>query len=127
MPSLPDLSSLSHAQKDELILALWAQVQSLTAQLAVMQDRLPHLESRLSLNSQNSSQPPSTDGLVKPAPKTLRIAGVHPTGGQTGHEGNTLRHSAQVDQIIHHQAAAVCPKCQSQWLAHEVIEQRPGL
>ncbi len=31
-PSLPNLSDLSHAQKDELIVALFAQVQSLMAQ-----------------------------------------------------------------------------------------------
>lgn len=32
MQSLPDLSQLSHAQKDELILLLWKQVQELTMQ-----------------------------------------------------------------------------------------------
>lgn len=30
MQSLPDLSELSHAQKDEVIVLLWGQVQSLT-------------------------------------------------------------------------------------------------
>ena len=50
MASLPDLSTLSHAQKDELILALWLQVQSLTKQLAATQERLTQLEARLSLN-----------------------------------------------------------------------------
>ncbi len=33
MERLPDLSSLSHEQKDALIQALWAQVQALRAQV----------------------------------------------------------------------------------------------
>ena len=34
MTQLPDLSRLSHDEKDALILALWAQVQLLTARVA---------------------------------------------------------------------------------------------
>ena len=49
MKSLPDLSELSHAQKDEVIVLLWGQVQSLTAQLAVLQRRLQELEGRLAV------------------------------------------------------------------------------
>ena len=37
MTQLPDLSHLTHEQKDALILALWAQVQALTAQVSVVQ------------------------------------------------------------------------------------------
>ena len=36
MDRLPDLSSLSHDEKDALIHALWAQVQALTAQVATL-------------------------------------------------------------------------------------------
>ena len=39
MPSLPDLSELSHAQKDELIAQLWEQNQVQAAQLAILQER----------------------------------------------------------------------------------------
>ncbi len=66
MPNLPDLTQLSHAQKDALILTLWPlqqQVQDLMAQVAVMQERIKELEGRLALNSKNSSKPPSSDGL----------------------------------------------------------------
>src|SRR5215211_4533433 len=55
MDRLPDLSSLSHAEKDALIHALWAQVQALTARVA-------ELEARLGLprkTPNNSSLPPS--------------------------------------------------------------------
>jgi transposase len=124
MPKLPDLSSLSHAQKDELILVLWEQVQSLTRQLLAMQERVAQLEARLSLSSKNSSKPPSSDGLAKPAPKSSRVGGLRSTGGQKGHDGNTLRQSAHVDQVIPHHGGATCPKCQGECLEHEVIERR---
>ena len=36
----PDLSQLSEAEKDALILALWTQVQALTARVAELEARL---------------------------------------------------------------------------------------
>ena len=60
MDELPDLSSLSHAQKDDLIRLLYPlieQVRQLTA-------RVEELEARLSKDSHNSSKPPSSDGLA---------------------------------------------------------------
>ncbi len=125
MSSLPNLSELSHAQKDALIGQLWAQNQLLTAQLALLQERIGQLEARLKLNSRNSSKPPSSDGLAKPAPKSLRLKGQRPVGGQKGHEGNTLRQSVHVDQVVkHHSSSPTCPGCQGQWSAHEVIDRR---
>ena len=84
MRELPDLKRLSHEEKDALIIGLWAMVQKLEA-------RVEELEGRLSKNSQNSNKPPSSDGLNKPAPKSLRQSGQHPSGGQKGHPGTTLR------------------------------------
>ncbi len=84
MPNLPDLTQLSHAQKDELIRTLWPlqqQVADIMAQTVVMQSSIKQLEGRLALNSRNSSKPPSSDGLNKPAPKSLRVAGEKSTGG----------------------------------------------
>lgn len=127
MPSLPDLTQLSLAQKDELIRMLWPlqqQVQELMAQVVVMQDHIRQLEGRLALNSKNSSKPPSSDGLSKPAPKSLRQAGLRPPGGQKGHQGNTLRQSAHVDQIIEHKSMPLCAACQSELQHHEVIDKR---
>ena len=122
--SLPDLSQLSHAQKDELILFGWKQVQELTAQLAQMAARVQTLEQRLSLNSRNSSHPPSSDGLRKPAPKSLRQTGQHPNGGQKGHPGNTLRQSQRIDAVIEHKGAQTCAACQAGLQGHEIIERR---
>ena len=90
MQQLPDLNQLRHAQKDELIHALWAMVQALTAQVQAQQVQIDALQARLNQNSRNSSKPPSSDGLNKPKPKSLRKAGERPVGGPKGHKGNTL-------------------------------------
>lgn len=127
MLNLPDLSQLSHAQKDELIRMLWPlqqQVQDLMAQMAVMQDRIKQLEGRLALNSKNSSKPPSSDGLTKPSPKSLRPSGNKPNGGQKGHSGNTLRQSAHVDETVLHRADIRCAACQQEMTEHAVVETR---
>ena len=124
MQSLPDLNTLSHAQKDELIVVLWDQVQSLTAQLAAMQESIKELQARLSLNSKNSSKPPSTDGMAKPAPKSLRGKSGKKSGGQPGHKGATLRQSAQVDEVITHSGGTVCSACHLELTHFEVIEKR---
>jgi transposase len=52
---LPDLSRLSHDEKDALIRALWAQVQALTAQVAALEARLGTPPK----TPDNSSLPPS--------------------------------------------------------------------
>jgi hypothetical protein len=43
---LPDLSHLSHAEKDALALGLWAQVQALTAQVQRLTARVAELEAQ---------------------------------------------------------------------------------
>ena len=112
MQSLPDLSQLSHAQKDELIIALFGQVQELMKRIDGMQKAIDDLQGRLSLNSKNSSKPPSSDGLNKPKPKSLRVGGQRPTGGQKGHPGGTLRQVAKPDTVITHDVPDQCQACQ---------------
>ena len=122
--SLPNLNELSHAQKDDLIVGLFAQVQALIAQQTVLMQRIAQLEGRLAKNSKNSSKPPSSDGLNKPAPKSQRVAARNPNGGQKGHSGSTLRQSSQVDEIVVHQGATCCNTCQREIVDHEVVETR---
>jgi len=115
MPNLPDLSQLSHGQKDELIKTLWPlqqQVADIMAQVVVLQSSIKQLEGRLALNSRNSSKPPSSNGLSKPAPKSLRVAGEKSTGGQKGHPGSTLRKASQPDNVVVHGVPEQCQACQ---------------
>lgn len=98
MSTRPDLSTLSHEQKDALILALW--------------DRLDKLEAMLLKNSSNSSKPPSTDGL-KRKPKSRREAGKAKAGGQEGHPGSTLERVAVADEVQLHSPPARCDACGS--------------
>lgn len=60
-------------------------------ELAKANARIADLEARLGLNSGNSSKPPSSDGLAKPAPKSLRKTGQRKPGRAKGHTGETLR------------------------------------
>lgn len=127
MQTLPDLTELSHSQLVDQIRALWPlqqQVADLALQLLSFQERIKQLEARLSLNSKNSSKPPSSDGLGKPAPKSLRVAGQRPNGGQSGHSGNTLRQSEQIDQVVRHAPSGLCAQCHSPLAVGEVLARR---
>src|SRR4051812_19273186 len=88
MDRLPDLSSLSHDEKDALIHALWAQVQALTAQVATLTARVAELEARLGVppkTPDNSSLPPSQGKKPnrddKPAPTGPRQGSLGRKGG----------------------------------------------
>jgi transposase len=99
------LSQLSHAEKDALILLLQGQI-------AALQEAVAQLQARLNMNSRNSSKPPSSDGLNKPRPKSLRVAGQRPSGGQKGHPGSTLRQAAVPDTVVVHDVPDQCQACQ---------------
>ena len=75
---------------------------ALAARLDASEQRVKHLENQLAKNSRNSSKPPSTDGLQKPAPKSLRKKSTRPSGGQPGHAGHTLAWSEKPGHIERH-------------------------
>jgi transposase len=87
------------------------QMELLKAQNAALEARIEKLEHRINKNSTNSSKPPSSDGLKKPKPKSRREKGKRQSGGQTGHEGNTLKRVACPDEVIAH-ALLACAHCQ---------------
>ncbi len=76
-------------------------------------------------DSHNSSKPPSSDGLAKPKPKSLRPPSARPTGGQPGHPGRTLRMVEQPDRTVHHpvQHCAGCGRSLAQQ-APDRVERR---
>jgi transposase len=100
---LPNLSRLSHEQKDEIIRMLFP----LIAEVRRLSARVAELEARLSKDSHNSSKPPSSDGLAKKSSSPSVPSGNKP-GGQAGHAGKTLKRSARVDTTINHPLPQHC-------------------
>jgi len=67
-----------------------------------LRDEVQALEEKAAKDSHNSSKPPSSDGLSKPKPKSLRPPSNRPTGGQPGHPGQTLRMVEKPDRTVRH-------------------------
>lgn len=85
-------------------------VVDLTARLEQAMGRIADLEARLKQSSTNSSKPPSSDGLTKPAPKSLRGRSGRGPGRPKGQDGVTLERVADPDLVIRH-VPAVCGGC----------------
>src|SRR5664280_2840191 len=71
-------------------LKMRASMADLSEQLSVALARIEELTARLGMSSKNSSKPPSSDGLAKPAPKSLRAKSGNPPGRPKGQAGVTL-------------------------------------
>jgi transposase len=72
-------------------------------------NRFQKLEERLSLNSGNSSKPPSTDGFRKPRKSSQRKNTGKKPGGQKGHIFHTLEFSSEPDdQVLHTVEKCAC-------------------
>jgi len=74
-------------------------------------ERVRKLEDQLAKNSGNSGKPPSSDGLAKPGPQSLRKRQGRKSGGQKGHVGYKLEMVKKPDQIETH-AVETCQHCQ---------------
>ncbi len=82
----------------------------LTTRLDWAVARIAELEARLKQSSSNSSKPPSSDGLVKPAPKSLRGRSGRRPGRPSGQDGVTLVQVPNPDEVVRH-VPAVCAGC----------------
>ncbi|WP_371674706.1 DUF6444 domain-containing protein [Streptomyces sp. NBC_00289] len=61
-------------------------------------------------NSSNSSKPPSSDGLAKPAPRSLRGKSGRGPGRPKGQPGTTLRQTETPDETVTHRPGP-CTGC----------------
>ena len=105
MTELPDLSRLSHNEKDALIHALWAQVQALTARVAALEARL----GTPAKTPDNSSVPPSKGQKPNRPDKAKRFG---PRKGSLGRDGGGRELTAEPDDTVIAKAAR-CRHCQA--------------
>jgi len=105
MTELPDLSQLTHEEKDALIRALWAQVQALTARRAELEARL----GAPSKTPDNSSLPPSK-GQKPNLPEKDKRRGPRP--GSLGRMGGGRPLAATPDEIVRAKPVR-CAHCQA--------------
>lgn len=82
----------------------------LSQQLADAVARIEDLEARLGMSSRNSSKPPSSDGLAKPAPRSLRKKSGRGPGRPKGQAGFTLEPMAEPTHRRRHEPHA-CAGC----------------
>ena len=90
------------AEKDMIIANKDALIVLLRTEVTMLKEHVKELERRLNLNSSNSSKPPSSDGLKKRPPTSLRLKGQNPSGGQIGHKGHTRAQQLEPTRIIQH-------------------------
>ena len=75
-----------------------------------LSQRVVELEARVGKNSRNSSKPPSSDGLAKPPPRSLRRASGRKPGKGKGDQGFRLEPRPDPDQVRTHSPVA-CRGC----------------
>jgi len=108
-PSYEVLAGLVASLRRELAETVTA-VEQARAELAQARERIAELEARLKQNPRNSSRPPSSEGLAKPAPRSLRKKSGRKPGGQDGHKGTTLAQVARPDWKVRHEPSS-CGQC----------------
>jgi len=92
--------------------AMSALVNGLRVVIRALEARVQALEDQIVKNSNNSSKPPSSDGLQKPHPRSLRQNSGKQSGGQPGHLGVTLKAVEHPDHTEVHRVMR-CSHCQA--------------
>jgi transposase len=94
----------------ELLAQRDAEIARLRAQVAELQEQVADLAARVGQDSKNSSKPPSSDGLGKPAPKSLRGKTGRRPGRPKGQPGVTMQLTDHPDRVVRH-VPGCCGTC----------------
>ena len=98
------------AERDTRIADLEARVAETEALVADLQAQLADLAAQVKQTSKNSSKPPSSDGLAKPEPKSLRKKTGRKPGRPKGQPGATMELTDHPDRVIRHEPGE-CSGC----------------
>jgi transposase len=98
------------AERDARIEELLARLEEVGEQVAGLRAQVADLAAKAGQNSKNSSKPPSSDGLAKPAPKSLRAKSGRRPGRPKGQPGVTMQLSDHPDAVVRHEPAC-CSSC----------------
>ena len=99
------MAGLEELSRDELIALVSAQaelIEGLRAEVAELKAEVAELRRQAGRNSQNSSAPPSADGLAKPPPRSMRTRSGREPGKQDGAAGFHLAQVAEPDERERH-------------------------
>src|SRR3990172_2116653 len=106
LPSEEEINATYDQGKEAVVALFFATFRKLV-------ERQQALEDQLAKNSRNSSKPPSSDGMKKKSTKRgLRKPSGKKSGGQAGHEGQTLKAVTDPDRVQVHRVER-CRHCQA--------------
>jgi transposase len=86
--------------KDAEVAVLRAQLEAYRAQVEELRAEVEALRAMLRQSPRNSSKPPSSEGLAKPAPKSLRKRSGRRPGRPKGQPGATLEMTDHPDEVV---------------------------
>ncbi|MHB1431448.1 MAG: DUF6444 domain-containing protein [Streptosporangiaceae bacterium] len=118
-PALDEVAALRAAHprlrdvieaKDTEIGVLRSVIEAFQGQMEERRAEVEVLRARLRQSPRNSSQPPSAEGLAKPAPRSQRRKSGRKPGRPKGQPGVTLEMSDQPDAVVTHEPGR-CPGC----------------
>lgn len=98
---IEELNSIIEEQK-AMIESLSGNVETLNNTVVELQETIKELRRQLNQNSNNSSKPPSSDGLKKPKTKSQRAPSGKKPGGQKGHKGSHMSIPHEPDEVRQH-------------------------
>ena len=99
MPPATEISPRRSCAELEALVAIQAQ------RIAELEALVAELRARLGQDSRNSSKPPSSDGLAKPSPKSLRGKSGRKPGRPKGQPGATMQLTDHPDKRLRHRPA----------------------
>lgn len=103
LPSEEEIGAAYEQGKEAVVMLFHTSLQQFLIHMQALEDQIAK-------NSRNSGKPPSSDGLSKPAPKSLRKRHRKKSGGQAGHLGYTLKSVEKPDHVNVHPVAH-CQYC----------------